>query len=42
MRYSKHLEKTSFIHASASDVFDFIDDHAKFSSQKSSGLSSVS
>jgi len=32
MQYSKHLEKTSSISADASTIFDFIDDHVKFSS----------
>lgn len=32
MYFSRHLEKTTVINSSASDVFDFIDDHIKFSS----------
>jgi hypothetical protein len=32
MLFSKHLEKTAVINARSSSVFDFIDDHIKFSS----------
>lgn len=32
MNYQKHYEDTSLIPASARDIFDFIDDHSRFSS----------
>lgn len=35
MSFSKHLEKSSVINADSTSIFDFIDDHIKFSSHMS-------